>query len=137
MAVAPLVPKNGAITFNSYVMDFASFSIEASQAVDNVTGYGTNVCTVNNGSGTPDFSFNIAAFMEAHAANTAPSLGGSGTVFTAAGAALVLTLDTGCTESCNMVVGRFSISHARLRGFVPAAISGKNAAEVTEVWAVA
>lgn len=140
MAQQSLVPKNGAITYGTYVADFASFDIDGAQAVDVVTPYGSNVSSKNVGSNTADFVFTIGAFALAHAANTPPQIGvtaaNGAPQWASGGVAATFTLDTGVSEACNVVTQRFRISHARMRGFVPFAITGKNAGDVTEVWAV-
>lgn len=138
MAASSLVPKNGSITYGSYVADFASFDIDAAQAVDVVTPYGANISSKNVGSNTADFVFTIGAFALAHALNTPPQIGvttGAALQWASGGQAATFTLDTGVSEACNVVTQRFRISHARMRGFVPYAITGKNAGDVTEVWA--
>jgi hypothetical protein len=135
MAVSSLVPKNGAIAYGGYVADFASFDIDGSQAVDNVTPYGTNTCSKNVGSGTPTFTFNVGAFALAHATNTPFNLPGTSTIFSSGGATATFTLDTGVTESGTVITERFRVSHARMRGYVPIAITARNGAEITEVYA--
>jgi hypothetical protein len=138
MAATELVPKNGAVTFGTFTADFASFDIEAQTAVDNVTPYGSNVASRNASSATPDYTFNVGAFMTKSSTGAPPLLGSATTNIFLATQALTLTLDTGttaCTESCSAFVQRFRISHARMRGYVPAAITFKNQGEITEVWA--
>ena len=141
MAASALIPKNGAVAYGSFVADFASFDIDVSQAVDTITPYGSNVCSVNVGSGTPDFVMTVGAFALAHATNTPPNLAGtntsSPTIFTSGGATATFTLDTGCTESGTCIVQRMRISHARMRGFVPVAMTLRNQSEITEAWATA
>jgi hypothetical protein len=140
MPASSLIPKNGAITYGSYSCDFASFDIEVSQAVDNVTPYGTNTCTKNVGNGTPDFVFNVGAFALAHATSTPPNYVGATTSgfapgFNASGGAMTLTLDTGVSVGCMGILQRHRISHARMRGYVPIAMTLHNGAEITETWA--
>jgi hypothetical protein len=149
MALHSLFPRNGAISLGAFAstgLDFASFDIDAGQAVDVVTPYGSGTCSKNVGSGTPDFVFTIGAFGLQGATTAAPQLpgvalgattglslflGGSGTGQTQAA---TFTLDTGCTESCNVVTNRFRLSHARMRGFAPIALTCKNANDITESW---
>lgn len=139
MSATPLVPKNGAVAYGSFIADFNAFDITASQSVENVTPYGTNTCSANTGNGTPDFDFSISAFAEAHGSNTPPLLpGGSNaatSAFYALGQTATFTLDTGVTEACTMVVSRVSLSHGRMRAAVPYNITGKNFGDVTETWA--
>src|SRR4051812_28446275 len=120
MAALSLVPKNGAIAFAAVTADFASFDIESSQSVENVTPYGANVNAKHVGSGTPEISINIGAFALAHTTGTPAKLDtlpGAGT-----GATLTLTLDTGVSEACTMIVQSVRLSHARMRAAVPMAI---------------
>lgn len=140
MAALSLIPKNGAVTFGTYACDFASFDIEAMTAIDNVTPYGTNLSSKNVSSATPDFTFNIGAFALAHATGSAPNYVGATTAgfapgFGTAGGALTLTLDTGVSVGCTGLLQRHRISEARLRGYVPVALTVKNAGEITETWA--
>ena len=148
MAATPINPKNGAVswgTMGTTGADFASFDVDAGQAVDNVTPYGSNTCTVNVGSGTPDFVFNVGAFGLVHGATTYPNLanntggtsGTSGTAFSSGGASATFTLDSNTTYSGTVILQRFRISHARMRGFVPLAMTFRNSAEITEAWAIA
>lgn len=134
MAATELVPKNGAVTAGSFTADFASFDLEAQTAVDNVTPYGSNVATRNASSSTPDYTFNVGAFMTKGTTNAQPFLGSTTANIFLATQALTLTLDSSVTESCSAFVQRFRISHARMRGFVPAAITFKNQGEITEAW---
>ena len=63
MAAQSIIPKNGAVAYGSFIADYASFDIDASQAVNNVTPYGSSsTCSKNVSSGTPSFQFNIGAF---------------------------------------------------------------------------
>lgn len=135
MPATSLIPKNGAVAYGNYVADYASFDIDVTQAVDNTTPYGTNVCAKHTGSGTPAFQFNIGAFALAHTTSTQPNLPSTNTIFTSLGATCTLTLDTGCTETFTGIVERFRIGHARMRGFVPIGITLRNSGEVTEAWA--
>lgn len=135
MAASLLVPKNGALAYGAFVMDYNAFTVEAAQVVENATPYGTNIETVNVGNGTPDFTFNYNGFMLAHTTATQPNLPGSSTIFTSGGVTSTATFDTGCTESFTGVCERFSISHARMRATVPASMRLKNAGEVVEAWA--
>lgn len=135
MAAASLVPKNGAIVLGSYVMDFNAFTIRAAQGVEGVTPFGSNTCSKNVGAGTPDFAFSISAAALAHAVNTPPALPGATGMFIPTGLSATLTLDTGVTEACSIVVGDFSTGVARMRAAVPVSISGKNYGDVTETWA--
>ncbi len=140
MAFAPLVPKNGAFSNTGFLADYAAFEITGQQSVEGVTPYGSNTCSVNVGSGTPDFTFNISAFAGAHATGSAAGLGSvSGAApgaFSSGGVATTFTLDTGVTEACGMINSEVKISHARMRGAVPYNITGKNAGELVEVWAL-
>lgn len=134
-----LRPNTGAVAYGSYSADYASFDIDAGQAVDNVTPYGSNISTKNIGSGTPDFSFNIGAFATRQTASSQPHLSDTSTIFSYGGATCTLTLDsstTSCSYSFTGIVQRFRIGHARMRGFVPVGISLRNAGEVTESWQV-
>lgn len=133
MAFLPLVPKNGAISYGSFTAEYNAFQITASQNTENVTPYGTNVASVNVGSGTPDFDFTISAFAGAHGTGSAPGLGAA---IPAQGSATTFTLDTGVTEAVVMVVSRIQLSHGRMRAAVPYDITGKNFGDVTETWAV-
>ncbi len=137
MAASSLVPKNGAVAYGSYIADFASFDIDGSQAVDNVTPYGSNTCAKHVGSGTPAFQFNIGAFALKGTTGTSPNLPGTNTIFSSGGATCTLTLDgTSVTEAFTGIVERFRIGHARMRGFVPIGITMRNAGELVETWAV-
>lgn len=130
-----LSPKNGAISYGSFVADFTSFQIKASQSVENVTPYGTNTACKNVGNATPDFAFNISAFCLAHNTGTAPALaGGTASAFNTLGYATTFTLDTGVTEACNMVVESITIGHARMRAAVNYDIGGKSESDLIEVW---
>lgn len=143
MAASSPIPKNGAVSWGNYDCDFASFDIEAFTAVDNVTPFGTNTCTKNVSSATPDFTFNIGAFALAHATATAPNYAGATTTtlapgFSGAGATLTLTIDTGVNVSCPAILNRHRLSVARMRGYVPIAMTLKNGGptggEITETW---
>src|SRR5690349_218009 len=115
MASSPLIPKNGAVTLAGYLMDFASFDLESAMSVENVTPYGSNTCSKNIGSGTPDFSASVGAFALAHTTSTPLKMD----TLAATGAAAVFTLDTGVSEAATMVVQSLRVSHARMRGSVP------------------
>ena len=119
----------------SFVANYNSYTLDAAQAVEGVTPYGSNKWSVNAGSGTPDLRVSIGAAWLAHATGTAPDFQNI-SMFAATGLATVLTLDTGCTESFNLVVARFSLGHARMRAAVGVSIAGANAGEVTEVYAI-
>lgn len=138
MAASSLIPKNGAVAFGTYTADFASFDIDVSQAVDDVTPYGSNTDAKHVGSGTPTWEFNAGAFLLAHTTSAQPFLpGNTSTIFTSGGSTATFTLDTNCTYSCTAVLRRFRISHARMRGFAPAALSLTNGGNVTEAYATA
>jgi hypothetical protein len=130
MAASSLIPKNGAVAIGTMVADFASFEIESKQSVETVTPYGTNLDSKNVGNGTADFTVNVGAFAEAHSAATAlgmPTLGATGSTCT-------FTLDTGVTEAGTFIIESMKVSHARMRGAVPLAITLRNAGDVTEAW---
>ena len=131
MSASSLVPRNGAVAIGSMVADFASFEIEAAQAVENVTPYGTNASAKNVGNGTPDFTSNVGADALAHAASTAPGM----PALAAGGQTCTFTLDTGVTESGPCVVQNLKISHARMKAAVPIAFTLKCAGDITETWA--
>jgi hypothetical protein len=131
MSASSLVPRNGAVAIGSMVADFASFDIEASQSVENVTPYGSNACAKNVGNGTPDFTMHVGAFALAHASDTAPGL----PALSATGQTCTFTLDTGVTESGPCVVQDIKISHARMKAAVPIAFTLKCAGDITETWA--
>lgn len=133
--MARLVPKNGAVSFGSYVADFNSFGLEAAQAVEGVTPYGANTCSVNVGSGTPDFRVSIGAAALGHVSGSNPQLPGGSGMFLNVGLATTLTLDTGVSWGFNMVTSRFAIGHGRMRAAVPVSISGANGNDVVETWA--
>lgn len=137
MAVGPLVPKNGAVAFAGYTADYASFSIAAGQAVDNISAYGTATVAYSVGSGTPDIGFDIGAFALSHATGTQPGICGTGTLFQATGATATLTLDTGVSWAWAAAVAQtWRIGHARMRGYVPIALSARTGrAEITETYA--
>lgn len=93
-------------------------------------------------SGTPDLNVNIGGFAIAHTTTTPLTIGDTGTTTpnfasssAGTGVAAVFTLDSGCTETCNIVTESLKVTHGRVRGAVPIAITGKNASEVTEAWA--
>lgn len=130
MSATSLVPKNGAVSFGSFVADYNAFEIDMMQATENVTPYGANTCSKNVGNGTPDFSFAITAYALAHATNTPPTIAAP----VAAGVSTTFTLDTGVTEACTMVQAGIRISHGRMRAAVPYAITGKNYGDITETW---
>ncbi len=134
MSFTELVPKNGACVFGALVADFASFDMEGSMAVDDVTPYGSNVWSRNAASFTPTLVANIGLFLGKGVANSAIAFG-TGTYFIAS-VGVVLTLDTGCTETFNGLLSRFRFSHARMRGFVPAAATLRNKDEIQEAWTV-
>jgi hypothetical protein len=127
-----LIPKNGAVSYGSFVADYNAFEITANQSVESVTPYGANTCSKNVGNGTPDFDFSISAFALAHAASTPAALPS----MSASGVTTTFTLDTGVTEACSMVASRISLGHGRMRAAVPYNITGKNGGDVTETWAV-
>ncbi len=131
MSASSLVPKNGAVAIGSMVADFASFEIEASQSVENVTPYGSNACAKNVGNGTPDFTMHVGAFALAHATGTPAGL----PALSAAGQTCTFTLDTGVTESGPCIVQDVKISHARMKAAVPIAFTLKCAGDITETWA--
>lgn len=145
MAASPLVPKNGAIslgTWGSTGIDFNTFDLEAKQAVEVITPYGTNHYAVAVGSGTPELSFNIGGFAIAHATNTPLTIGDNGTTTpnfasgsSGTGVAAVFTLDTGVTESFNATIESLKISHGRMKASVPVTIQGRQTGEVAEVYA--
>jgi len=133
MASHSPVPKNGSVVLGSFVFDFHAFSIEQMQSVEEVTPYGMNVASKNVGNGTPDFDISIQAYALEGATNT-PPLFGSATA--AGGYAATLTIDTGVSEACQLVIARFGLSTGRMRAAVPYAISGKNGGDMVETWAV-
>jgi hypothetical protein len=142
-----MIPRNGAVAVGSLAMDFNTFEIEVKQTVETVTPYGTNQNTKNAASATPDISINVGAFALAHGTNTPlamPLLGGtSASVATntsiltgiGTGATSTFTLDTGCTESGNVICESMKMSHGRMKGAIPVALSLRNQADFTEVWA--
>ena len=138
MAASALIPRNGAVAYGNLVINFNSFRWRGQQSVEVITPYGTGItCSQNIGSGTPDFTADITGFMLAHSTNAQPFMGGSTSslYYAAAGQTAVLTFDTGCTETFTGIVQDFQVSHARMRGAVPASMTLKNAGEVQEAWA--
>lgn len=136
MAAISLVPKNGAVVVGAWAANFASFDIDTTQSVEDVTPYGANVDAVHVGSGTPSIDVNIGAFALAHATSTPPTMGSMSAVGGATGASCTFTLDTGVTEAGSFVAKSIRISHARMRAAVPIALAMSNAGDITETWAV-
>lgn len=138
MAKALLVPLNGAVVIGSLVADFMHFDISSTMDVSDATPYGSNVNTVNVGSGTAGFTMDVGAACQAHATNTPflmPTMGSSTAAGASAGQSAVFTLDTGVTETCSVVMKSIRISHARMKGVVLASLSMVNAGDVVEAWA--
>jgi hypothetical protein len=136
MASSSLIPKNGAVVAGVLVMDFASFHLRATNSVEDVTPYGSNVMAKRVSAATPGLDVTIAGFLLQHAANTAPTICSGTGVFAGGGIAVTLTLDTSVTYAGNLAVGSFDIQHARMRAAVPALLAGQSANDWTETWVV-
>lgn len=131
-----LIPKNGAVTAGSFVMDFGSFSIKATNSVEDVTPYGANVMAKRTSAATPGLDLNIAGWLLAHGSGSPPTICSGTGIFAGAGISTTLTLDTGVSYAGNMVVESFDIQHARMKAAVPATLGGKSANDWTETYAV-
>lgn len=131
MAATSLIPKNGSVVYGTFVADYNAFDIDQSMNAEDVTPYGTNKCAKHVGSGTPSIAANITAYALAHTANTPAALDTAA----ATGANTIFTLDTGVTETFNLIQTSFKLSHGRMRGSVPYNISGVNGNDIVEVWA--
>ena len=111
------------------------FSINESQAVEDVTPFGSNACTRNIGSGTPDYSFSVSG-VATSASNPgfgqAQLSGNDGTGATPPQATFTVT--TGITFTGPVVIGSTSMDEERTRPGVPVTISGKNAGDWVVAW---
>src|SRR4051812_23783068 len=108
MALGKLSPKNGSITFAGVGGDFASFDLEGRQQVDDVTGYTETNAADHAGSGVAAYGLDFAGFCTKGAAGTGL---GMVSAVTDTPAAVVMTLDTGCTESGNFILESLRVSH--------------------------
>ena len=143
MAASSVAPLTGAVVLGSYLADYNAFRLRFAQGVEGVTPFGSNKCSKNMGAGTPDMAFSISAAILAHTSATKPGLDDGTHMFTpngvgssGAGTSSVFTLSNGITFSCDAVVADVDLGAARMRAAIPIAISGKNAGEFVEAWAV-
>jgi hypothetical protein len=146
MAVGNLIGRTGAISVNSLVMDFASVQARMSQSVEDATPYnpyngssggtGTTFLARHVGSGTPTGEYRVAAFGLSGVAGTAPGLDGS--TMNGSTGATTIQWGTGCTDTMNTILTEMTLTGARTKATVAAALTLMTAGgTATETWNVA
>lgn len=109
-------PKNGNITLPTGANGvFQSFTVDESQATEDVTVYGSanGAYGAFLGSGTPVQNVVVNGFVPTGASGN-PGFG----AMTSAGGTCTATYDTSCTSAGIYILQSISLSHARNRGAV-------------------
>lgn len=130
MALSKLAPKNGSITVAGVGGDFSSFSLRARQQVDDTTGYTETTFADHSGSGCFSWTLSFAGFCTKGAAGTTLGMAS----ISDASAAVVCTLDTGCTYSGNFVIEELGFDHRKVAGAVPFSGVAYNKLTIAEAW---
>lgn len=130
MAFGKLAPKNGSLSIAGVGGDLTGFDVERRQQVDDVTGYTETVDADHAGSGCFATAIDFNGFAGKGASGASPGLGAMSDAI----AAIVATLDTGCTYTFNAILESIRISHRKLAGGVPFSGRAHNKLTVTEAW---
>lgn len=131
MAKSRVGGVNGSVAMVSgHNADWAGFSVDAEQDIDNDTSYGDTAAS-KIGNGLPEISVTANGFLSAHAASTAPGQA----AITATGGTATFTYDTGCTLSGIFIVRRISTGNGRRTPASPVQIRLEGDGAMTESWA--
>lgn len=123
-------PANGNITIAGVGCDFTSWDLSISQQVDDTTGYSETNDADNSGSGVRRWRLDFTGIVLA-SVTPGPTIVMGGSEQTAA---CVLTVDTGCTYTGNIVMADMKISHRKNAGAVGMSGSAFFKLAVTEAW---
>lgn len=132
MAASDLSGFNGAVVLPSGIGgEAAGFSLRRSMATKDVSRYGTDRFNKHRG-GSIGVSGDINLFLRKGASATSPGIANPA----ADGAALTLTLDTGCSVSGTAIFPDLNIQHRFNDPAIEATQSYLFSGTVTETWAI-